>query len=212
MGTRRRQLGNLNRNIALLVVSTLYTHLFLVGLASLASPLTPPHRRGKKVIKRLNYLPAGGGRVDLVGELDQVLSDLFRCLGRAMGQMTEGRLSVAQHLVLRHLHRSGRSTVSAVAEALGVTRSAVTSLADRLVEAGLVRRDRDVDDRRVVWLDLTPEGHQRLAEIDSRRREWLRQRLAALDPAEQADLARLLRKLAGPGPEGKGGCRSGGSD
>ena len=39
---------------------------------------------------------------------------------------------------------------------MGVSPSAISLLVDRMVEHGMVERTRDTEDRRVVWLRLTP--------------------------------------------------------
>ena len=38
--------------------------------------------------------------------------------------------------------------------------STMTGVVDRLEQQGYVRRERDDHDRRVVWINLTPEGEQ----------------------------------------------------
>ena len=45
------------------------------------------------------------------------------------------------------------------------TRSGVTRLADRLEEAGLVRRERSAEDRRGVYLAITDDGIAKLDEV-----------------------------------------------
>lgn len=128
-------------------------------------------------------------------ELEQVITQVFRRLGKEITQSLDVGLSPAQFLVLRMLREKGRASVSEVAGWLGVTRSAVTSLADRLRDAGLIDRIRDADDRRVVWLALTPTGGERLQGMQGRRLVFLRERLSRLTADEQRQLAQLLAKL-----------------
>lgn len=56
-----------------------------------------------------------------------------------------------------------RATVRELARRLELAENTVTELASRAEEAGLVRRERDPDDRRRVCLQLTREGERRLA-------------------------------------------------
>lgn len=51
-----------------------------------------------------------------------------------------------------------------LAAALGITPATLTPVVDTLAAAGEVRRDRDVVDRRVVRVSITPAGRARLAE------------------------------------------------
>ena len=53
----------------------------------------------------------------------------------------------------------------------------------RLEAAGLVRRT-ELEDRRRVGLELTPEGARVLASVKRRRTAWLAERLRELSPAE----------------------------
>ena len=53
----------------------------------------------------------------------------------------------------------------------------------RLESAGLVRRG-ELEDRRRVGLELTPEGSRVLSSVKRRRTAWLAERLRGLSPAE----------------------------
>jgi len=58
----------------------------------------------------------------------------------------------------------GRLRMSELADAVLLSRSGVTRLVDRMVRAGLVRREQCPEDRRSLYATLTPEGEQALAE------------------------------------------------
>src|SRR5690606_38403820 len=73
------------------------------------------------------------------------------------------QLSLAQYQFL-WVAAGGPVALGEVAAVLGCTRGNVTGLADRLIEQGLVVRRQDPDDRRVVYVELTPAGRARLAE------------------------------------------------
>ncbi len=59
--------------------------------------------------------------------------------------------------------RSERLSFSELTERLKLDRVTVTELVARAERAGLVTRQRSTHDRRVVYLQLTDEGEQRLA-------------------------------------------------
>ncbi|SEN42040.1 DNA-binding transcriptional regulator, MarR family [Luteibacter sp. UNCMF331Sha3.1] len=67
--------------------------------------------------------------------------------------------------VLRYLRDVGPTTVTDMAVAIGQTHSAVSQLADRLVEAGMVTRQRDPHDGRRSVLVLTAAGERALGEL-----------------------------------------------
>ena len=58
--------------------------------------------------------------------------------------------------------RSGKSTVTELAERLQLAQSTVTELVRRAEDVGLLERERSPDDGRIAFLRLTPEGERRL--------------------------------------------------
>jgi len=87
------------------------------------------------------------------------------------------------------------ATVSTVSDCLGVTLSAVTYLCDRLCTVGLLTRERDKTDRRLVWLKLTEKGAEKLAEMEAMRLALARKYLVLLSAEDRAHLPRCLEKL-----------------
>jgi DNA-binding MarR family transcriptional regulator/predicted GNAT family N-acyltransferase len=67
--------------------------------------------------------------------------------------------------VLRFLRDVGPTTVTDMAVAIGQTHSAVSQLADRLVDAGMVVRQRDPKDGRRSVLELTEAGERALGAL-----------------------------------------------
>jgi DNA-binding MarR family transcriptional regulator len=107
-------------------------------------------------------------------------------------------LSGSQRIVLRALVNDGACQVSEVANHLGVTLSAATGLVDRLVKAKLVTRDRDLKDRRVVWVKVTPDGEEAVKAAEARRRAALQGMVRNLSEQDLADLCQILEKIGMP--------------
>jgi DNA-binding MarR family transcriptional regulator len=63
------------------------------------------------------------------------------------------------------LERVGRLTPGEIATQTGLTSGAVTALLDRLERVGYVRRLRDQDDRRRIWVELTDKARQVAGEV-----------------------------------------------
>jgi DNA-binding MarR family transcriptional regulator len=61
--------------------------------------------------------------------------------------------------------RRGGATAGEVAKEAGLTTGGVTAAVDRLEKVGYLKRVRDPDDRRRVWLEATPELWERTWEI-----------------------------------------------
>jgi MarR family transcriptional repressor of emrRAB len=81
-----------------------------------------------------------------------------------------------------------------IAQAFGITASAVVRLVDRLEAAGLVQRRPGPDGRRVS-VRLTAKGERRAKAILARRERELDTVLSVLTAAEQTELTRLHEKL-----------------
>jgi DNA-binding MarR family transcriptional regulator len=74
----------------------------------------------------------------------------------------------------------------------------ITRLVDRLVERGLVQRDRLEANRRVVELAITDAGVALLAQMADAVRACHERQLGHLKPTELKTLVELLRKARGP--------------
>ncbi|MET7630012.1 MarR family transcriptional regulator [Streptomyces sp. NBC_01724] len=107
-------------------------------------------------------------------------------------------LSMAGFDVLTALRRAGapfRRTAGELADSGLISSAGVTLRIDRLEKDGLILRERDPQDRRVVHSRLTDEGLSTIDELFSEHLENERRMLAGLTPAECRQLARLLEKL-----------------
>jgi DNA-binding MarR family transcriptional regulator len=85
----------------------------------------------------------------------------------AVDDAVAGRLGVnaTDHRCLDILDQRGPMTAGALAEALGLSRSAVTTVLDRLERRRYVRRGPNPDDRRQVVVALTPLLYRRAREL-----------------------------------------------
>ncbi len=91
--------------------------------------------------------------------------------------------------------RDGRIRMGDLAAALGVTARNVTTIVDGLERDGLLVRKPDPSDRRAILIELTPVGKDHIARVHALQREVAERFFTALDPAERADLLRLLYKI-----------------
>ena len=75
---------------------------------------------------------------------------------------------------LDFLNLEGRVTAGRLAEVTGLTTGAITGVVDRLEKAGLVRRERDPDDRRKVFIATVPENVAKIGRfyVHDAARRW----------------------------------------
>jgi DNA-binding MarR family transcriptional regulator len=74
-------------------------------------------------------------------------------------------INATDHRCLDILDQRGPMTAGALAEALGLSRSAVTTVLDRLEQRRYIRRRANPDDRRQVVAELTPLLYRRAREL-----------------------------------------------
>lgn len=129
---------------------------------------------------------------DVMSQIDDLMSYQRRSFC-AHGPHRE--LSLPQLFLLVTLHERGTLTVSALAELLGVTAPSASALIDRMEERGLVARDRDALDRRVVHVAISEAGHTLLDEMMGMRRDRVRQVLSRMDPEELRHVIGALQGL-----------------
>jgi DNA-binding MarR family transcriptional regulator len=137
-------------------------------------------------------MPASGLTSD--DELASRLRVAVVRLNRKLRQQALAGLSPAQASALGTVNRLANPTLGELAAAEQVQPPTVTRLVASLESAGLVARETDDVDRRVVRVRITAEGRRNLQRIRSLKNAYLNRRLAALDPAEQ-QLAESMTSL-----------------
>jgi DNA-binding MarR family transcriptional regulator len=101
--------------------------------------------------------------------LDEHLGYWLRCLSNFVSHSFAERLekrdiSVAQWVVLRTLYGNGGVTLNEAAALVGVDKSSLSRMVERLVQKGLLNRS-EGDDRRSVGLSLTPAGKKLVPQL-----------------------------------------------
>lgn len=107
----------------------------------------------------------------------------------------DGAVTLPQFRLLAVLADLGPVPSGRAAQALGLDRSTITRLADRVLAAGYVTRGSDPGHRGVVLLDLTPSGRDLVITAGAWRRQELARIMARLSPADQARVTSALSLL-----------------
>ena len=126
--------------------------------------------------------------------VDDILA-LYHLIRRASHPVHRAEMTPEQYWLLRLLRRRGALSISELAEKLGVTGSSITTACKRLEKAGLVTRERQANDERMVRVMLTRQGVERIEEWQRQRHELLTHLLAPLKQHEQDELQRLLERV-----------------
>ena len=107
----------------------------------------------------------------------------------------ESGVTSSQLAVLEALWHLGPMKQCALAGKLLLSASNLTTVLDNLERDGLVRRDRDSNDRRVSITSITPAGEARLAGFFPQHVQRLVRAMSGLSECELVQLGDLCRKL-----------------
>jgi DNA-binding MarR family transcriptional regulator len=119
-------------------------------------------------------------------------------LARKLRQEAEPGITPSMLAALSSAERQGPLTMRDLCAAEHVQPPSMTRIVAALADAGLVAREADPDDGRVVWVRVTPEGRRLLDRSRRRKEAYLARALRTLDPDEVAtleDAAALLERL-----------------
>ncbi len=104
-------------------------------------------------------------------------------------------VTTPQLRVLVMLSTEGPLNLTAVAQSLGVNPSNASRTCDQLVEAGLVVRREDSEDRRSIALSLSPSGENLVERLMAHRRATFKRLVSKLGASERAALTAGLDAL-----------------
>ena len=136
-------------------------------------------------------------------EAERRALDLFIKLiraSRSVGERTSqpvlaAGLSPSHFGVMETLYHLGPLKVSELADKHLKSHNNFTVVIDNMEKQGLVRRERDQQDRRVVMVHLTPEGRERIEQVFPAFVRAVAEDMQVLSPEEQEQLSALLLRL-----------------
>ena len=138
---------------------------------------------------------------DRAVETVQDTSPLLAPLGFAFWRIKsaferETGVSAGTWFSLTLLARKDGMSQGELSQKFEVDPSRVTRLATRLEREGLLRRERDLEDNRVIRMYLTEKGRDLVEGLSDRRERFDRRISAVLSPEELKELRRILGVLA----------------
>ena len=137
---------------------------------------------------------------ELKNDVDQVLEAIIylytesRRVTKELARRAD--LTGPQLTVVKMLEQVGELSLSELSERIRAQNSTVTGIIDRMEREGLVVRERSKEDRRVVYIRLTPKGKKLAEEMPIETWQIFRDALDSLTASEVKDLVKILGKLA----------------
>jgi DNA-binding MarR family transcriptional regulator len=132
-------------------------------------------------------------------KLEEHLGYWLRCLSNFVSltfaeKLAAQDISVAQWVVLRTLYDSNGITLNEAATQVGVDKSSLSRMVERLVQKGLVSRSQG-DDRRSVELTLTAAGKKLVPQLAQLADENDAAFFNTLDPKQRSKLLATVKRL-----------------
>jgi DNA-binding MarR family transcriptional regulator len=139
-------------------------------------------------------------RRETISRLSDHLGYWLRQVSNHVSQSFARRLdgkgvTTAEWVLMRVLYESDGLAPTCVAEQMGMTRGAISKLADRLIEKDMLARADNPDDKRGHTLSLTAKGRGLLPELGRLADENDEAFFRGLTPAERSRLEGTLRKI-----------------
>lgn len=118
-----------------------------------------------------------------------------RSAGDTLATINEAGLTMAQFVTLHILAHTAGLSVGAVAGCLRLSPAATSHLLDRLVQAKLVARSEDPDDRRQKRLSITAAGRALIDGVNAERTRELSAVLGRLSADLRRQFAEVLVRV-----------------
>jgi MarR family transcriptional regulator, 2-MHQ and catechol-resistance regulon repressor len=116
-------------------------------------------------------------------------------VARVTRHLAISNLTFSQYGVLDLLFHLGPLPLGQIAIKTLKSDGNMTTVVDNLERRDLVRRERNLRDRRVVTVSLTDTGRQLISEVLPQHIQAIVEEMSVLTPEEQEILGRLCRKL-----------------
>lgn len=129
---------------------------------------------------------------EVVSIMPSIHTEIVR---RQPTELMKGKISFSQMVIIDMLRTRGECKMGDISRPLGVTKSAVTGMTDRLIRAGLLRRSRSRLDRRVVKIKLTGKGINLSKRFYNSKLKIIRNLFSNISERERAQYLNIMQKL-----------------
>lgn len=131
---------------------------------------------------------------EIASDLETLLPAVMVALFRVDGDDPLATVPMGQLRMLRRLER-GSKTASDLGTELGLSPSALTQMANRLLNAGLIVKADDSVDRRMRWLSLTDKGKRLMRDRHNMRVKSATEVLKNFPIHRQQELVGLIEEM-----------------
>lgn len=132
-----------------------------------------------------------------LAELESVFIQTMKRISQEWHKASKVKYARSHLMILYILKEKEEQRASELAKALCVTSGGITGLTDKLVNEGLIVRNRDTRDRRVVYFKLSDKGLEVLGELNEHRQRFLKNLFRDFSSDELNQMAGFYTKMLG---------------
>jgi len=135
--------------------------------------------------------------ISQIRSLNEVFSNVMKQIFLTPMSSDENQNDVtwAQRKILLMIESAGPQKMSEIARQISVTMSGATAVVDKMVKMGLVTREFDPGDRRVVLIALSDEGRRVMEDCVRLQERCFESILDRLEPAKQDELLSSFERI-----------------
>lgn len=131
--------------------------------------------------------------VEEVGQMVQKLVRVFQLFER--DQIKVHGFTSSQCYAMLEILKVGSLTMNELSEKMNLDSSTMTRVIDKLVRDGIINRDRDESDRRVVVVSLSDSGIKAAKELSHSVNEYYKKIIKNIPDGEVLDILSCVSKL-----------------
>ncbi len=105
-------------------------------------------------------------------------------------------LTLPQLMTMQALRQVSPVTTGELAKEVSLTQATVTSILDRLEKKELVTRERGVEDKRKVWISLSPKGLELMKGAPTTQQDMFTRRFDDMQDWEQSMIISALERVS----------------
>ncbi|WP_174616164.1 MarR family winged helix-turn-helix transcriptional regulator [Virgibacillus ihumii] len=132
----------------------------------------------------------------LINRYQDATNSIYRNVNSMMKEKIHSDITTDQFATLQYIQKHEECTSTDIAHAFGVGKSAVTAQITRLYEKDLIKRVRDENDRRNVYLYVTEKGIKLIEYTEEEIYTEIGKYLGHFDEEEITEFISSLEKLA----------------
>lgn len=132
----------------------------------------------------------------LIDRYQNAINKVYRSINQILKEKMHSDITTDQFSTLQYIRHHEYCTSTQIAQAFGIGKSAVTAQINRLVKKEFIKRIRDKQDRRNVFLYVTDRGQHVIESTEQVLYQVIGNKLSHFDEREIESFIHSLEKLA----------------